>query len=132
MSEGDVRDSMKLVADLTGQSARDLAWTRDRIEDDLRQDVIKFAQWRAFVVSEVSKLCHEPYSPNPMFIMDIVEVNASSLDMIAERYLKGSDLEDTEVKTCLPFTHSYSRAHGREGDSRLYKICSICGYTKRA
>lgn len=86
--DSEVRDSMKLVADLMGQSARDLAFTRNCIEDGLRQDVIAFARWREVVIRGIDELCQGPYAPNPMMILRILYHDGGMLDITAERYLK--------------------------------------------
>jgi hypothetical protein len=83
---------MKLVADLMGQSARDLAFTRDAIEAGLRNDLASLAQWRELVMTQLTNMCTGPYTPNPIRILNVINANAGSLDMITQRYLK--DRED--------------------------------------
>lgn len=89
--DSEVRDGMKLVADLMGQSARDLAWTRDRIEEDLRRDVVAFVGWRAFVIKSIEETCAGRYAPNPLMILKILDSNAAFLDIRARQYLEDQE-----------------------------------------
>ena len=92
MSEdSEVRDSMKLVADLMGQSARDLAWTRNCIEQGLRDDLRTLATWRQNVMINLTKMCTGPYAPNPLMILHVIEQWQGQLDVMTERYLKDQE-----------------------------------------
>ncbi len=88
MADDEVKQSMQLVADLMGQSARDLAYTRNAIEEGLRNDLEVLAAWRRFVMIQVGNMCSGPYAPNPIRILNVIHVNEHSLDILCSRYLK--------------------------------------------
>lgn len=82
----EITGEASLIAALMTRSARDLAWTRNCIEDSLRQDVLRFVEWREVIMKGITELCEAPSSPNPIHILRLLYMDVHSLDMISERY----------------------------------------------
>lgn len=84
----EITDTASLLGALMTRNARDLAWTRDCIEDGLRSDVVRLAAWRMKIMEKLVTLCQGDQTPNPMRILVVLSDGCDSLDMLCDRYLR--------------------------------------------
>jgi hypothetical protein len=83
----EIDSEAKMIAALMTQSAKDLAWTHDCIEDGLRQDAKTLAAWRTEVLEIIEPMIFGEHAPNPLRIWHIL--TADNLDLLCERYTEG-------------------------------------------
>lgn len=62
-----------LIASLMTINARNLSWTRDRIEEGLRSELAQVITEYRSVIHAVVKACSQEWAPNPIVILNLVE-----------------------------------------------------------
>lgn len=85
--------SEKLIASLMTINARNLSWTRDRIEEGLKAELAGLVAEHRHLVHALIEMCSQPWAPNPLMILNMVEHRVERIERMYEHHC--SDLEES-------------------------------------